>query len=80
MADDVDMAEGIIAAQRDAGVARAQAALVPSGAVTCEDCGDGIPAERRRAAPFCIRCADCQGAHERSQRKASQYRPGMVGL
>lgn len=31
----------------------------------CVDCGDDIPAERLRAAPFAKRCVGCQGTAER---------------
>jgi phage/conjugal plasmid C-4 type zinc finger TraR family protein len=31
----------------------------------CEDCGDDIPEERRKAAKGCIRCIHCQGLFER---------------
>lgn len=68
MADEIDMAEGVVAAERDAGIARAQAALVPSGVTECEDCGDDIPQARRSAAPFAVRCAGCQAIYERTYR------------
>ena len=68
MADEVDMAEDIVAAERDAGVARIKAALAPSGATECEDCGDDIPEGRRLVAPFAVRCAGCQALHERTHR------------
>jgi len=68
MADELDMAEDIVAAERDAGIARVKAKLAPSGATDCEDCGDDIPEARRVAAPFASRCTLCQGLHERTHR------------
>lgn len=68
MADELDMAEDIVAAERDAGIARVQAALAPSGVTECEDCGDDIPEARRAAAPFALRCTTCQGLYERTHR------------
>lgn len=31
---------------------------------TCKDCGGYIPVKRRKAAPGCQRCIDCQKAFE----------------
>jgi len=33
--------------------------------VDCVDCGEKIPAARRRAAPGCMRCIYCQALSER---------------
>jgi len=33
--------------------------------IECSDCGEEIPEARRRAAPGCTRCVDCQEAFER---------------
>lgn len=68
MADELDLAEDIVAAERDASIARVQAALAPSGATECEDCGDDTPHGRRVAAPFAVRCAGCQVRFERMHR------------
>jgi phage/conjugal plasmid C-4 type zinc finger TraR family protein len=68
MADEIEMAEDVIAAERDAGIARVKAAMAPSGATECEDCGDDIPDARRVAAPFAVRCACCQSLFERTYR------------
>jgi len=48
-----------------------QLGSMPQGeaAAECEDCGDGIPENRRQAAPGCTRCIGCQQRHERSQRE-----------
>ncbi len=34
-------------------------------AIYCEDCGEQIPEARRRAAPGCKRCIDCQSDLEK---------------
>lgn len=50
--------------ERDAGIAEARTALKQTGSTVCIECGDPISDERRRAAPFACRCADCQTLHE----------------
>ena len=37
--------------------------------ITCEECGDEIPAARRRALPGCRTCLPCQEDIERNQRR-----------
>ncbi|MEM8142021.1 TraR/DksA C4-type zinc finger protein [Morganella morganii] len=41
------------------------ALAIRESAEDCEDCGEPIPQARRRAAPGCSRCIDCQDRHER---------------
>lgn len=43
---------------------------MPKGesATECENCGDDIPEDRRKAYPGCKRCISCQQQHERDQR------------
>jgi len=36
---------------------------------SCEDCGEEIPEERRKAAPWAKTCIDCQGIREMRQRR-----------
>lgn len=45
--------------------AQIRARVAPSGALECDDCGEPIPEERRRAAPFATRCVECQERFER---------------
>jgi phage/conjugal plasmid C-4 type zinc finger TraR family protein len=69
MADEIDMAEDVVTAERDAGIARVRAALsAPSGVTECEDCFSDIPPARRAAMPSAVRCAACQGIYERTHR------------
>ena len=35
-----------------------------ASAQVCEDCGEKIPTARRKAAPGCTRCIDCQEKYE----------------
>lgn len=70
MSDPLDFAEILAAAERDAGIARVQAAVAETGAADCADCGDAIPDLRRAAVPFAVRCAGCQGLFERGRRDA----------
>lgn len=62
---DLEFADRMATAERDAGAARAAAQLAGPGRVTCADCGEPIEAARRRAAPFATRCIDCQTQSER---------------
>lgn len=50
---------------------KTQLAAIPRGqaADACEDCGDDIPEMRRRVAPGCTRCINCQSIFERKQRE-----------
>ncbi len=36
--------------------------------MVCIDCGDDIGAVRKAAAPHAIRCAECQGWHDKESR------------
>ena len=54
--------------ERQAGVAKARAALKGwSGRIVC-DCGDEISEARRRAAPFSDKCIDCAKNGEMKRR------------
>ena len=63
-ADPLDWAAAMADAERDAGVARASAALAVPGLAECEDCGDRIPDARRAALPSVRRCVACQSIRE----------------
>jgi len=51
--------------ERDHGIGRARYAVRRTGGHVCTDCGEAIEPERRDAAPFAIRCIDCQIIYER---------------
>jgi len=34
----------------------------------CIDCGDAIGAVRKKAAPYAMRCAECQGYYDKDKR------------
>lgn len=59
-ADLVDRATCIEGLERSAGVAAVQARLLGAGSDECQDCGCEIPADRRAAAPWAVRCIHCQ--------------------
>ncbi|QXN68029.1 DksA-like zinc finger domain containing protein [Microcystis phage Mwe-Yong1] len=61
----IELAERRIEEERDAGVARARAALRGPGAPSCVVCGDQIPAARRQALPATDRCVHCAERRER---------------
>lgn len=50
--------------EREAAIQAARAILVTVGADTCVECDRPIPAGRRAAAPFAVRCIECQKIHE----------------
>ena len=60
-------ADRITQAARDAAVERARRQSQAAGQAECDDCGDEIPADRRQACPWAIRCIHCQSAFERLQ-------------
>lgn len=69
-----DQAEAIEAMQRrlalEAAQERAAVLLTDAGGGDrgCEDCGDDIPSDRRKAAPGARRCVFCEEARERRGR------------
>lgn len=66
MGDIVDRAQAREQEIREEAIERQRrlARLAPAR-VDCEDCGEKIPATRRRAVPGCSRCVDCQVEFER---------------
>lgn len=63
MADNADVATEIIeeGLERSLHNMRAGRGL---GAEDCEDCGTEIPAQRREAVPWAVRCVECQEMEE----------------
>ncbi|MBY6206917.1 MULTISPECIES: TraR/DksA C4-type zinc finger protein [Halomonas] len=70
MADRADIAAELIEMSLEGSLAsRLQLTTTPAAKTTeCEDCGDEIPAARRRAAPWATTCIECQEIHERKRR------------
>ena len=70
MADNVDIAADTAQLLTDLAIHqhRRDYALPPrkwaDGAVICRDCDDAIADARLSALPGCVRCIDCQSAHE----------------
>lgn len=56
--------QALIEAELADEVAAASAAVSGRGSDTCLDCGSPISPERRAAAPFAVRCVECQAQHE----------------
>jgi len=67
-ADPVDRAGGMVEVERLSGIAVVRAQMQGAGQDDCEDCGCQIPAARRAAAPWAIRCAPCQEVKDRKGR------------
>lgn len=66
--DQLDIASELEESERAHGAAMVRAALQSQGANECHDCGDAIPPERRKAAPWAVRCVYCQEALEAGRR------------
>ncbi|WP_157470088.1 TraR/DksA C4-type zinc finger protein [Desulfobulbus elongatus] len=68
--DEADIACGNQECLNRRALAEALAAM-PQGeaARECEDCGEEIPEDRRRAAPGCTRRIRCQQAFERQRKE-----------
>lgn len=66
MTDVYDRAQELELRQREQALARQAAASRMLGAslTHCDDCGEPIPEARRKAAPGCTRCIDCQSRRE----------------
>lgn len=64
----VEHAEAMAASDRADAIAASQRAVRGMGQDECDDCGELIPPERRRAAPFAVRCISCQAALELHRR------------
>lgn len=74
MTDDIDRAsereqqireDALRDQARRAGLAGKTAA---DSALSCIECGDDIPAVRRKAVPGCTRCVCCMSAYERTRK------------
>lgn len=63
-ADDLDRATAVEAAAVMGGVSDVLARMQGKGQDDCEDCGFEIPKARRVAAPWAIRCVECQSLLE----------------
>lgn len=61
MADDADMAQASSEWLLEAGIAANRGGgHLSDGEKECIDCGEDIPEKRRKAAPGCERCIECQ--------------------
>ena len=67
-ADPVDRAGGMVEVERLSGIAVVRAQMTGEGQDDCEDCGCQIPAARRAAVPWAIRCAPCQEIEDQKGR------------
>ncbi|OAZ99726.1 TraR/DksA C4-type zinc finger protein [Halomonas sp. G11] len=71
MADNADIATDTMERRMEAALASRPKWLGVDMAATdpdCEDCGDEIPAARRKAAPWATTCIECQGIREQRRR------------
>lgn len=68
MADEVDICNDAILRAAEERTAQIRASLQGEGQDECEECGCEIPAARRSAAPWAIRCAPCQEIEDQKGR------------
>lgn len=64
----LERAELNIELETQVALTRMRAAMSAEGRTHCEDCGREIEAARRAAAPFAVRCLECQQSTERGYR------------
>lgn len=67
MGDIIDDASKIAAVHLNAALShiKTQAA---NDITDCIDCGDPIGTDRKKAAPYAVRCAECQGYRDKDKR------------
>jgi phage/conjugal plasmid C-4 type zinc finger TraR family protein len=58
--DLADLAQDRVEGEAESGITASRLALTGAGATVCTDCAEPIPAARRMAAPWAVRCIDCQ--------------------
>ncbi|HCJ7431640.1 TPA: TraR/DksA family transcriptional regulator [Citrobacter freundii] len=64
MADIIDNASTLEDLQRDAALSMHRLNHSAVSATHCEECGDLLSNERRKAYPGCTMCVECQGEQE----------------
>lgn len=70
--DNADKASELEEISRAAALAAAQQrGGTTTGSTYCIDCGDEIPAARRRANPYAQRCIECQSDYEKTRHIAA---------
>ena len=67
MADDADLAGPLIERSKDNSVTAIRKQLAGAGQDYCDDCGEDLTPERRKAAPWAIRCVPCAIVYEQKQ-------------
>lgn len=68
MADNADRAAELMEHRMATALRARQTQPPPVTAPECEDCGEEIPAARRRALPWAARCVECQTVMEGRKR------------
>jgi phage/conjugal plasmid C-4 type zinc finger TraR family protein len=68
MVDQYDRAQALDAYYRNQAleIRRRSAPAATASALNCKDCGEEIPELRRKHAPGCTRCRDCQQQWEKN--------------
>lgn len=65
MADNADRAAELMEHRMATALRRRTAEPPPNSDPECDDCGEDIPAARRKALPWAARCVECQTVYER---------------
>ncbi|SES32728.1 transcriptional regulator, TraR/DksA family [Vreelandella subterranea] len=72
MADNADRAAVTIQQSLEATLARRATLATRATHDECVDCGNEIPAQRRKAAPWATTCIECQGLREMRRKHVRQ--------
>lgn len=64
MADNADIAAELMERRMEGALANYRLPTPVATQPECEECGDEIPAARRRAVPWATMCIECQGIRE----------------
>lgn len=67
MADDADLAGDLIELASANNILMLRAAVKGEGQDYCDDCGEDLTPERRKAAPWAVRCVPCASVYEQKQ-------------
>lgn len=67
MADIADEAGELTELMDSLNISTLRAAVSGEGQEYCEDCGEDLSLERRKAAPWAVRCVPCASVYEKKQ-------------
>lgn len=68
MADEADLAQEYTELERTNALLAVKKIVTGKGRKKCIDCGEPIPAMRRKIIPWSLRCVECQEIFERQNK------------